>query len=210
MFQKTTLDNGLRIVTGTMPHTHSVCIAIFIGVGSRYETDKEAGTSHFLEHMCFRGTTLRPAARDISEAIEGVGGILNGATDKELTCYWCKVTKAHFSHASEVLVDMLMNSKFEIGDLERERQVICEEISMCKDSPSQQVGMLIDELLWPDHPLGRDIAGTRETVGCLERSSMLDFMKRKYIPANTVITVAGDVENNEVLNIFQKLLGLAQ
>ncbi len=97
MYQKTTLDNGLRIVTAAMPHTRSVCLAIFVGVGSRYETESQAGVSHFIEHMCFRGTSKRTTAREISEAIEGVGGILNGGTDKELTVYWCKVAQPCFS-----------------------------------------------------------------------------------------------------------------
>ena len=108
MYQKTTLDNGLRILTSYMPHTRSVSISIFIGVGARYETGAEAGISHFIEHLCFKGTHKRPTAKDIAAAIEGVGGILNGGTDKELTLYWCKVARPHLSLALEVLVDMLL------------------------------------------------------------------------------------------------------
>ncbi len=207
LYQKTTLDNGLRILTSTMPHTHSVCIAIFIGVGSRYESDTEAGTSHFIEHVLFRGTPQRPTARDISEAIEGVGGILNGATDKELTFYWCKVTKDHFPDATEVLVDMLLNSNFNSEDIEKERQVIIEEINMCKDAPSQQVGLLIDEVLWPQHPLGRDIAGTKDSVGGIDRKTLLQFLGSRYTPQNTVVTVTGNVQHQDVLNVVQRLLG---
>ncbi|MDP2916771.1 MAG: pitrilysin family protein [Dehalococcoidia bacterium] len=207
MYQKAILDNGLRIITGAMSHTRSVCVAIFIGVGSRYESVSESGTSHFIEHLCFRGTTKHPTAREISEAIEGVGGILNAATDKELTCYWCKVTRPHFRLASEVLVDMLLDSKFDPEDIERERQVIVEEINMCKDSPSQQVGMLIDELLWPGHPLGRDIAGTRDSVTGITRDTMLDFLRIQYKPASTVVTVAGDIEPKQVVDTYEKLLG---
>jgi len=189
-----------------MPHTRSVCIAIFIGVGSRYESTIEAGTSHFIEHILFRGTPKRPTAREISEAIEGVGGILNGATDKELTFYWCKVTQDHFPDATEVLVDMLLNAKFNVEDIEKERQVIIEEINMCKDSPSQQVGLLIDEVLWHGHPLGRDIAGTKESVTGISRQMLLDFLKAKYTPANTVITVTGNIEHQKVLEVINKLL----
>jgi predicted Zn-dependent peptidase len=190
-----------------MPHTRSVCVALFLGVGSRYEKDNEAGASHFIEHVLFRGTPERPTAHEISEAIEGVGGILNGATDKELTFYWCKVTREHFKKSSEVLVDMLLNSKFEADDIEKERQVIIEEIHMCKDSPSQQVGMLIDELLWPDHPLGRDIAGTKESMAGIDRTKLRSYLKAKYTPRNTVVTVTGNVQHDEVLEIFSKLLG---
>jgi predicted Zn-dependent peptidase len=190
-----------------MAHTHSVCIALFIGVGSRYESDAEAGTSHFIEHVLFRGTPDRPTSRDISEAIEGVGGILNGATDKELTFYWCKVTKEHFPDALEVLVDMLLHSKFNPEDIEKERQVIVEEIHMCKDSPSQQAGMLIDELLWSPHPLGRDIAGTKESVTGTDRKAILNFLKAKYTPENTVVTVTGNVKHEQVLEVVNRLLG---
>jgi len=207
LYQKTTLDNGLRVLTSTMVQTYSVCVAIFIGVGSRYESDEEAGTSHFIEHLCFRGTTQRPTARDISEAIEGIGGILNGATDKEMTFYWCKVTRPHFATAASVLVDMLLNSRFNPEDIEKERQVIIEEINMCKDSPSQEVGLLIDELLWPDHPLGRDIAGTRESMAKINRQMLLDFLKSRYTPQNTVVTVTGNIQHAEVLRVIEPLLG---
>lgn len=207
LYQKTVLSNGLRVLSGYMPHTHSVCIALFIGVGSRYESDAEAGTSHFIEHVLFRGTPNRPTSRDISEAIEGIGGILNGATDKEMTFYWCKVTREHFPDATEVLVDMLLHSKFNSEDIEKERQVIVEEIHMCKDSPSQQAGMLIDELLWAPHPLGRDIAGTKESVNGTDRKAILNFLKAKYTPENTVVTVTGNVKHDEVLEVTNRLLG---
>jgi predicted Zn-dependent peptidase len=206
LYRKTTLDNGLRVFTSFMPSTHSVCVAIFIGVGSRYESNSEAGTSHFIEHLCFRGTPQRPTARDISEAIEGIGGVLNGATDKELTFYWCKVTKNHFATSAEVLVDMLLNSNFKSEDIEKERQVIIEEIHMCKDSPSQQVGLLIDDLLWPRHPLGRDIAGTEESVSGIDRNMLLNCLRAKYGPENTVVTVTGNIRHKEVLEVIQRLL----
>jgi predicted Zn-dependent peptidase len=207
LYRKSVLENGLRVLTSSMPHTHSVCVAIFIGVGSRYESDHEAGISHFIEHICFRGTPSYPTAREISEAIEGVGGILNGATDKEMTFYWCKVATDHFISASEVLVDMLLNSNFKTEDIEKERQVIIEEINMCKDSPSQQVSLLIDELLWPGHPLGRDIAGDRKSVGDTDRPKLLGFLKERYTPGNTVVTVTGNVEHQEVVDVMSRLLG---
>ncbi|MFC1934836.1 M16 family metallopeptidase, partial [Chloroflexota bacterium] len=173
MYQKRILDNGLRLVTAAMPHAQSVAIAFFIGAGSRHETDARAGISHFIEHLCFKGTATRPTARDISMAIEGVGGILNGTTDKELTAYWCKVAKPHFPTALNVLADMLLNSRFDQEDINKERQVIIEEIHMDKDSPSQRASELIDELLWPNHPLGRDIAGSKESVTAITREMLL-------------------------------------
>lgn len=206
MYQKTTLDSGLRVITGMMPHTRSVCVAIFVGIGSRYESEKEAGTSHFIEHLNFRGTPRRPTPKDISEAVEGIGGIINAATDKELTFYWCKVTRPHFQIGLDVLADMLLNSKFDPHDIERERQVIIEEINMCKDSPSQSAGMLIDELLWPEHPLGRDIAGSKESVAGISRETMLSYLRSKYLPENTVIAVTGNIEHEEVLTAVSQLL----
>ena len=133
-----------------------------------------------LSNIPFPRHQARPTSRDISEAIEGVGGILNGATDKELTFYWCKVAETIFAEAAEVLVDMLLHSKFNSEDIEKERQVIIEEIHMCKDSPSQQAGMLIDELLWPEHPLGRDIAGTKESVTGIDRKAIVLFKSEIY------------------------------
>ena len=133
MYQKTTLENGLRLVTSAMPQTRSVSIGFFIGAGSRYETEAQAGISHFIEHLCFKGTERRPTSTDICTAIEGLGGVLNAGTDKELTVYWCKVAQPHFGIALEVLADMLLNSTFDPTEIERERQVIIEEINMTLD-----------------------------------------------------------------------------
>lgn len=207
LYQKTTLDNGLRLVTAAMPHTRSVSVSCFIGTGSRYEADRQAGMSHFIEHLCFKGTSKRPTARELCEAIEGVGGIFNGGTDKELTVYWCKVAKPYLSLALDVLVDMLLNSRFDPADIEKERQVIIEEINMAMDSPSQRVDMLIDELLWPGHPLGRDIAGGKESVGAMTRDMMLDYMAGQYQPGTTVLAIAGDIQHKEMVDMVSQSVG---
>ena len=207
MYQKTTLDNGLRIITATMPHTKAVSISLFIGVGSRYETEAQAGVSHFIEHLLFKGTLKRPTAREISEAIEGVGGMLNGGTDKELTVYWCKVAKPHWHMALDVLSDVLLNSKFDSQEMEKERGVVIEEINMSKDSPSQQVHLLIDELLWSNHPLGRDIAGSKESVAGITREMMLDYLTDKYLPSSTVVAIAGNIQHQEVISAINQTLG---
>jgi predicted Zn-dependent peptidase len=190
-----------------MPQTRSVSVSFFIGTGSRYETDAHAGVSHFIEHLCFRGTQKRPAARDISAAIEGVGGILNGGTDKELTVYWCKVARPYLELTLDVLIDMLINSRFDPEDLEKERQVIIEEINMSNDSPSQRVGTLIDGLLWPEHPLGRDIAGSRDSVSNITREFMLDYFATHYQPGNIVVAAAGDIQHREMVSMVDKVLG---
>ena len=207
MYQKTTLNNGLRVITAAMPHTRSVSICIFIGVGSRYETEPQAGVSHFIEHLLFKGTPKYITAREISEAIEGVGGILNGGTDKEITLYWCKVAQPHFQLALDVLADMLLHSKFEPADIENERQVIIEEINMGKDSPPQLVNMLIDELLWPDHPLGRDIAGSKEAVAAISRDMILDYLAHQYLPSKTVVSIAGALQHQEIATAVGQAMG---
>jgi len=207
LYQKTTLDNGLRLITVAMPHTMSVSIGIFIGVGSRYEAEAEGGISHFTEHLLFKGTQKRPTAKEISEAIEGVGGVLNGGTDKELTVYWCKVAQPHFPLALEVLVDMLLHSKFDPQEIEKERRVIIEEINMTRDSPQQWVSTLIDELLWPEHPLGRDIAGNKESVGAITRGMMLEYMVGQYQPANSVVAIAGNIQHEKMVTTVSQALG---
>lgn len=207
LFHKTTLDNGLRVLTAPMPHVRSVSIGFFIGAGSRYETDAQAGISHFTEHLLFRGTTKRPTSRDISSAIEGVGGILNGGTDKELTIYWCKVAQPHLPIAFDVLVDMLLNAKFDPADIEKERQVIREELKMSNDAPSQKVAMLIEELLWYGHPLGRDIIGTPQSIGTTTREMFLDYLVSQYQPSNTVLAFAGNVQPDAIVDTVSHTLG---
>ena len=207
MYQKTTLDNGLRVVTETLPHTRAVSICIFIGVGSRYETEPEAGISHFIEHLCFKGTIKRPSSMEVSAAIEGVGGIINGGTDKELTLYWCKVARPHLPLALDVLADMLLHSRFDPGDIESERKIIIEEINMVRDSPSQRVDILIDKLLWPGHPLGRDIAGSKESVATISRKMMLDYLAHQYLPSNTVVSIAGAFQHQEMVAAVNQTLG---
>jgi predicted Zn-dependent peptidase len=207
LYQKKILNNGLRIITCPMPHTHSVSICIYLGTGSRYESEAQAGVSHFIEHLCFRGTEKRLSAVDISGAIEGVGGVLNGGTDKELTVYWCKVAQPHFGMALDVLADMVLHSRFEQKDIEKERHIIIEEISMSKDAPNQLVGMILDELLWPDHPLGRDVAGTNKSVESMTRVQMIDYMDSEYSPSNTVVALAGNIEHEQAVNEVNKILG---
>jgi predicted Zn-dependent peptidase len=199
LYRKVTLDNGLRLVTAVMPHTRSVSISFFIGAGSRYEDDKHAGISHFIEHMLFKGTKKRPTSFEVCTPIEGVGGMLNAGTDKELTIYWCKIAQSHFLNALDVLVDILLNSLFDPTEIEKERQVIIEEINMSLDSPPQRVSMLIDELLWPGHALGRDVAGTRDSVTAINREMMLDYLAGQYQPDNAVLAIAGDIRHKEVV-----------
>jgi predicted Zn-dependent peptidase len=207
MYQKTVLDNGLRVVTSEMPHTCSVCISIFIGAGSRYEISEQAGLSHFVEHLCFKGTEKRPTSKEISETIDGVGGVLNGGTDKELTVYWVKVARPHYSVALDLLVDMLRHSKFDPVEIENERKVIIEELNMSVDSPQSRVDTLIDEVVWPDQALGRDVAGSKDTVNAVNRQMILGHMSRLYLPGNSVVSIAGDISRAEVVDSIARAFG---
>ena len=207
MYQKTVLDNGLRILTSAMPHTRSVSIGFFIGVGSRYESDEQGGVSHFIEHMLFKGTEKRPMARDIAVAIEGIGGIFNAGTGRESSRYWVKVAQPHLDVAIDVLVDMLRHSRFDPQEIDRERRVIIEEINLTLDTPDSLVFLLINDLVWPNHPLGRDIAGTRENVSILEREDLLAYLERHYQPSNVVVSVAGNIKHGAVVGKMAALLG---
>jgi predicted Zn-dependent peptidase len=206
MLHETTLENGLRILTFTMTQTRAVSVSLFLGTGSRYETDEVAGASHFIEHMVFKGTARRPTARHIAEAIEGIGGYSNAYTDQETTVYWARVAASHFADAADVLIDMLRCSTFDPAEIEKERRIIVEEINMAMDAPDQWVGVLLGQVVWPDHPLGRDIAGTRETVVGIKRDQLLEYMDHHYVPARTVVSVAGNVTHQEVVETIEARL----
>src|SRR6478609_8450737 len=163
-YEKTTLPNGLRVVTATMPHTRSAAVQLYMGVGARHEDPRVSGVSHFVEHMVFKGTERRPNPVQISEAIEGVGGNMNAATDHEHTNYRSLVPYNYMDTALEVMTDMLRGSRFVPEEIIREREVIIEEINSTYDSPGDIADMVFDEMLWGDHPLGRDVAGTKSSL----------------------------------------------
>jgi len=205
MYNKAVLDNGLRVITSTMPHSRSVCLAILVGAGSCYESEEEAGISHFAEHLFFKGTQRRPTSKEITQDIEGVGGLINAGTDKELTIFWCKVAKPHFPIALDVLSDLLLNSLFDSKEIEQERRIISEEINMNLDLPQQRISMLIDELLWPEQPLGREVIGYKETVSSLTREQLLNYVARRYMPNNTVLSIAGNIQHEEAMAQIEPL-----
>jgi predicted Zn-dependent peptidase len=207
LYHKTTLPNGLRLITAPMPHTRSVTVSIYVGAGARYETKADAGISHFVEHMCFKGTAKRPTSQEISEAIDGVGGVLNAATDREYTVYYAKVARPHMALALDVLTDLVQSPTFDAVELEKERKVVIEELASVGDSPGQQADMMLDELLWPDQPLGWDIGGTKESVEGITRDMMVDYVRRQYVPSNLVVSVAGNIEQEELLEALAPTLG---
>jgi predicted Zn-dependent peptidase len=206
MYELTTLENGLRVLTVTMPHLQSVSLGFFVGVGSRYESDALAGSSHFIEHMLFKGTPRRPSPLEIAEAIEGKGGICNASTGVESTLYWAKCAAAHLPGALDVLSDMLLHATFDAGEIEKERAVIHEEITYALDTPEGLAQLLVNQLQWPNHPLGRDVAGTRQSVASLNRLGLLGYLADHYHPGKTVLGVAGRARHEEVLPLVRSYL----
>jgi predicted Zn-dependent peptidase len=206
-YVKTQLKNGVRVITNSMPHTQSVSTILYYGVGSRYEEDRIAGISHYIEHMVFKGTKKRPTAKDISEAIEAVGGVLNASTGREITNYWAKVPKTHFALSFDVLSDMLLNANFDPAEIEKERKVIIEELHQTLDSPPDLVNEDINQVLWGEQAVGRDIGGSDATVGSISREDLLGYMKKYYLPADMVVSVAGNIEHDEVVRLVEDTLG---
>src|SRR6266568_4358880 len=206
-FERTTLSNGLRLLTAQMPGMRSASIGFFLTVGSRYETDSLAGVSHFIEHMLFKGSLHYPTARFISEAIEGVGGIFNGSTSKELTSYTARVPAEYLPDIMKVLADMIRYPLVDPHELEKERSVIIEELSATQDDPQEWVGLLIDEAMWPDLPLGRDDGGNVDTVSRLTRHQLLEYLEAHYRPNTMVVSVAGNIDHKQVLDLVERLFG---
>jgi predicted Zn-dependent peptidase len=204
-YEKTTLPNGLRIVTATMPHTRSAAVQFYLGVGARHETPKLAGVSHFVEHMVFKGTYKRPNPAQISEEIEGVGGNLNAATDHEHTNYRALVPYTYMDTALEVLTDMLRGSEHKSEEVAKERDVILEEIDSTFDSPSDIADLEFDALMWPDHPLGKDVAGTKATVKRITRDDLVAHIEKNYRPDALVVSVAGNVTHGQVVDSIARL-----
>lgn len=207
MYERTTLPNGLRVVTETMPHARSISVAVYLGVGSRYENKCSMGISHFVEHMLFKGTERRPTAMAVSSAIEGMGGVFNAEAGKEVTVYWAKVARPHFTRALDVLTDIILHSLFETEEVEKERQVIVEELNMIMDLPQDWVDTLIDQVLWGDQPLGWDVGGTKETVTQISRQQLIDFVNDCYSPNNAVISVAGAASHAEIVAEVERFVG---
>lgn len=194
----TELSNGLRIVTIPFPDRDSAACGIWVKAGGRLEPKKLSGVSHLLEHMLFKGTRLR-STRQIKEEIEGVGGMLNAFTGEEATCYFAKIPKEHFPRALSVLSDMVNHATLNSGELKKERTVILEEIKMYRDLPSQHVHDMMGEMLWPNQPLGRPLAGTVESVSALSRKQILNYMKTHYHPSNFVVSLSGPLNHEEVV-----------
>ena len=203
MYQVSRLTNGLTVATAEMPHMLGVSVGLWVGMGSRYEPPRWNGACHFIEHLLFKGTHKR-SARDISQAVEGRGGYLNAFTSEETTCFHARAGHAHLAELLDVLVDMLADSRFDPGELAKEREVIKEEIAMYLDEPQHQVQELLNATLWPDQPLGRPITGTGQTLDAMRRADLLAYLRRNYLTRNTLLVTAGKARHRQVLRAMKR------
>ena len=197
-FTRTTLDSGVTVVTEHMSEVRSVSVGFWFDVGSRDEPDSLAGTSHFLEHLLFKGTPTR-TAKDIADAFDAVGGDVNAFTGKEYTCYYARVLDEDLPMALDVLADMVTNSVIDATELESERKVILEEIAMHEDAPDELVHDLFYRSMWDGHPLGRPVLGFNSTIGEGQRDAVVEYWRERYAPPNLVVAAAGNIEHEALV-----------
>jgi predicted Zn-dependent peptidase len=207
-FKKKILHNGLRVLTIPMPSFESATVLVMVAAGSRYENKKNSGISHFLEHMAFKGTEKRPSAMDISSLIDGMGGEFNAFTGKETTGYYIKSSKDHVETSLDLLSDMLMHSKFDPTEIDKERGVIIEEINMYEDLPMRKIGDLYESLLYGDTPMGWDIAGEKAIIQAINRSDFLSYMGSLYSADNMTVVVAGGIDPEAAEKLTEKYFGM--
>lgn len=194
LYTKTRLPNGMRVILAPLSETQAVTVLVMTKVGSRYETATTSGVSHFLEHMMFKGTEKRPTAKEVTRELDRVGAEFNAFTSKDTTGYYIKLEHKNFGLALDIIADMLWHSKFLQEEIDRERGVIIEEINMYEDNPMMIVEDLLEELMYgATHPLGRLIAGTRQTITNMKRSAIVDYFTEHYVPRNMAICIAGNV-----------------
>ncbi|EKE22235.1 MAG: hypothetical protein ACD_7C00018G0008 [uncultured bacterium] len=204
-YKKTTLKNGLRIITAPMKDTQTATVMVMVGVGSRYENDKEMGISHFIEHMMFKGTKKRPNTQIIANELDAIGGEFNAFTGKTATAYYAKSDAKHLDKTLDVITDMFLNSKLETKEIERERGTIIQELNMYEDMPMRSVDDVFEGLLYGNQKLGRQIIGTKETIGSVKRNDFINYIKRFYISRDTVVCVAGKIDEAKVIKKIEKI-----
>src|SRR5579871_287191 len=196
--EMTSLANGVRVITEAMPHVRSVSVGVWIGTGSRRESSDQNGLSHFIEHMLFKGTTSR-SAEDIARSVDSIGGNLDAFTAKELVCFNTKVLDEHLSQAFDVLADLVLHPMFREEDIEKEKGVILEEIKMEEDSPDYLVHEIFSSNFWKDHPLGKPILGTPQSVKRFDHSMVRGYYDSTYVPANLIVTAAGNLTHERLV-----------
>jgi predicted Zn-dependent peptidase len=205
-YRLTRLPNGVRIASVQMPYMRSVSIGVWAAIGGRHESAEQSGISHFMEHLLFKGTKRR-TAKKITETVEGLGGYLNAFTTEDHTCYYAKAGAEHLPKLCDVLGDMYLESEFATTEIEREREVIREEILMYRDHPAQHAQELLTETMWPEHPLGRPLTGTVESIGRLKRADFIKFRGQHYSGSTTIITIAGPVYHEQVVELLRPIFG---
>ncbi len=209
-FSKKKLENGLTVVTVPMVDNPTVTVLVLVETGSKYETKKLNGISHFLEHMCFKGTEKRPKAIDISRELDALGSQYNAFTSQEFTGYYAKSEARHFKQIFDIVSDVYLNSTFPAAEIEKEKGVIVEEINMYEDMPHRHVQDMIMELLYGSQPAGWNIAGTRENVRAMKRNDFIKYHSAHYVPNATTLIVAGQVKEEEVLAEVKRVFGKIQ
>ncbi len=207
MFERTALPHGPRVISSRVPGARSVSIAAYVLAGSRLERDAEAGVAHFMEHITFKGTAAYPSTRSISEAIEGVGGSFNAATDRESTVYWVRVPRREATRAMDVLGELIVRPVLSATEIEGERSVIIEEIRGYQDDPTEYAQILFQTAMFGDGPLGREICGDEAGIRALPEATIRDFWRTTYRPANTVVAVAGDLGHDEAVELAAAAFG---
>src|SRR3990167_10094146 len=206
-FEKLTLPNGLRIILAPLVSFKSVTAIVLCGAGSRYETERTNGVSHFLEHMFFKGTKKRPNASNISHTLDNIGSDYNAFTGKETTGYHIKAASQHLPLIVDMLSDMLWNSKFDLSEIEKERGVIIEEINLYEDTPMRRVAEIYEQLLWGDQPFGWDIGGRKEVIRKIQRADFTKYIDDRYAPNNMVVSIAGDFDEEKTIETVKKFFG---
>jgi predicted Zn-dependent peptidase len=203
MFRKIVLANGLTVLTERMPHVRSVAVGVWIRRGSRHEQKEEGGLAHFLEHMVFKGTERRSQA-EIAQEMDSIGGQTDAFTSQEYAGFHAKVLDEHVPRAVDLLGDIVVAPRFDAEEIERERKVIFDEMKSVDDTPDDVVNDLFVETFWPDHPLGRPVLGTRETVSRFRRSDLLGFFRKTYAPSNLIVTAAGNLEPDRFFELVER------
>ena len=198
-----TLKNGIRVVLEHIPYLRSACLGIWIKNGSRYESEKLSGISHFTEHMLFKGTQKR-TAKEIADEMDAIGGQLNAFTAKEYTCYYARTLDEHLPRGLDILSDMFFNSVFDDSEIKKECNVIIEEINMYEDTPEEVASDLLQYKIWENYPLGYSILGTKESISSFDQKSFKNYFKEKYTPKNIVLAVAGNFEEESVVELIRK------
>ena len=206
---KTTLKNGIRIVTKNMPYTRSVSMGVWVNVGARDESAPESGLSHFIEHMVFKGTHKRSAFQ-IAKEFDAIGGNTNAFTTMENTCYYARVIDSHTETMVDILSDIFVNSVFDPGEIDKERPVILQEIGMVEDSPDEYVHMLSGHNFWGENPLGRSILGTPENIARFDAQTLKNFFRRLYQPDRIIISAAGNIDHGHLIELVEPVFGTLQ